>query len=234
MELIFCDESCHLENDGNDIMVLGALKCEAENKSTHYENIRNIKLKYGVSSWSEIKWVKVSPSKLEMYKELIDYFFTQQDLTFRAVIANGKKSLDHDKFNESNHDTWFYKMYYFLLIHFIENNKQYRIFLDIKDTLGGEKLSELHRIVRKKPYSVNIRVKDVLQIRSHESELLQLCDLLIGACSYSARNLNSSQAKSELISHIEKYTHTPLNSSTIRNEKKLNRFIWTPRKSVEH
>ena len=41
---IYCDESCHLEHDDSDIMVLGAMSCEAEEKSNIFNDIRKIKM----------------------------------------------------------------------------------------------------------------------------------------------------------------------------------------------
>lgn len=32
MRLIYCDESCHLERDDINVMVLGATSCDYENK----------------------------------------------------------------------------------------------------------------------------------------------------------------------------------------------------------
>ncbi|WP_026826486.1 MULTISPECIES: DUF3800 domain-containing protein [Exiguobacterium] len=234
MKLVFCDESCHIQNDGFDSMVLGAIQCQEDNKTLHYSNIRSIKSKHGVSSWSEIKWVKVSPSKIEMYKELVDYFFQHEDLYLRVVIANGKKELDHEKFNDSDHDTWFYKMYYLLLNNLMEDKHEYRFFLDIKDTHGGEKLNTLNKIIKNNPryFTSTYKIKDMVQIRSNESELLQLCDLFIGACSYKSRKMKTSDAKQELISYIESYISTSLITTTSIREKKFNRFVWTPRGTV--
>lgn len=37
---IYCDESCHLENDESDIMVLGAITCPDEYKNIVFNEIR--------------------------------------------------------------------------------------------------------------------------------------------------------------------------------------------------
>ena len=100
MHNIYCDESCHLPNDNSDVMVLGAITCSKENKQSIFENIRNIKQKHNVSTWNEIKWTKVSNSKIDMYKELIDYFFQNDDLSFRGLIAKNKSDLDHNRYKE--------------------------------------------------------------------------------------------------------------------------------------
>ena len=89
---IYCDESCHLESDSSDIMVLGGISCNAEDKKQIFEEIRAIKIKHDLSSWFEIKWTKISYKKLEFYKELVDYFFSN-NLRFRGIIATDKKIL---------------------------------------------------------------------------------------------------------------------------------------------
>lgn len=44
-------------------MILGAISCPKEQKRRIFDNIREIKLKYGLDSRFEIKWTKVSDSK---------------------------------------------------------------------------------------------------------------------------------------------------------------------------
>ena len=109
---IYCDESCHLPNDNSEVMVLGAISCLREEKQQIFDDIRNIKKKYNVSTWNEIKWTKVSLSKIDMYKELIDYFFDNESLSFRALIAKNKSQLDHKKYNNGDYNIWYYKMYF--------------------------------------------------------------------------------------------------------------------------
>lgn len=112
---IYCDESCHLEKDNSDVMVLGEMKVGARFLPDIYNRIRQIKVNHGLSSWFEVKWTKVSMSKIDFYLDLIDYFFDTAALSFRSVVATGKKKLDHNTYNESDYDNWYYKMYFQLL-----------------------------------------------------------------------------------------------------------------------
>ena len=128
---VYCDESCHLENDTSPIMVLGAMSCISEKKESIYQDIRKIKKKHGLSSYFEIKWTKVSASKISFYLELLDYFYKNNDLFYRGLIAKGKKELDHERYNEGDYDLWYYKMYYRMLDPVISPNKSYHIMVDI-------------------------------------------------------------------------------------------------------
>ena len=87
---IYCDESCHLENDHQKVMVLGASWCPANKVREISRRIREIKHEYGFNPNFEIKWTKVSPSKEDFYQDIIDYFFDDDDLHFRALIVPDK------------------------------------------------------------------------------------------------------------------------------------------------
>ena len=89
---VYCDESCHLENDGQKAMVLGAVWCPKEKRLEIAERIREIKQKHGLERDFEIKWTKVSPSKLAFYQDIVDYFFDDDDLHFRGlVVPDGRR-----------------------------------------------------------------------------------------------------------------------------------------------
>ena len=141
---IYCDESCHLQYDKSNVMALGAIVCPNEEKSKVYNDIRNIKIKHGVSSWSELKWTKISNTQIELYKELVYYFFNNENLSMRIIVAEGKDKLDNDKYNDGEYNTWYYKMYFRLLDPLIDETENYRVFIDIKDTRGGPKIRKLH------------------------------------------------------------------------------------------
>ena len=81
---LYCDESCHLQKDQSSIMVLGSMYCEAQTKKKIYEKIRSIKEKHNLSSRFEIKWTKVSLSKIDFYLELLEYFWQTEFLCYRA------------------------------------------------------------------------------------------------------------------------------------------------------
>lgn len=231
---IYCDESCHLEKDNFDIMVLGAVTCPAPEKANIYNDIRKIKIKHGLGSYFEIKWTKVSESKVEFYEEVIDYFFGNSVLFYRGLVAKNKKELDHTLYNDGDYDLWYYKMYFLLLEPVILPTEEYRIFIDIKDTKGGPRTVKLHEVLCNNKYDFKQEViKDIKQINSHESEILQLTDLINGVLSYYHRGLlegsKSNLGKKKLIEKVLKL-NIDLNKNTLRNEQKFNLFLWNPRR----
>lgn len=227
MQLIFCDESCHLEHDDSNYMLLGGIRCPKGKKEKIYNDIKKIKEKHGLSEHFEIKWIKVSKAKIEFYEEIIDYFFNENYLSFRTVIAS-KRNLVFGYYSKNDDfASWYYKMYYLLLYGFISINKRYRIFIDIKDSRGGERISLLKEIIHKKLKTKVIN--DINQIHSHTSEILQITDLLIGALGYYKRELNTSEAKLRLVKKILTRTrelNLDISKSTPLKEKKFNVFYW--------
>lgn len=227
-ENIYCDESCYLEHDHKKYMVMGAIKCPKQERKQICIDIRKIKQKYGINKLQEIKWTKISHKKIELYKELINYFFDNNHLTFRAVIVD-KDKINHEKFNQT-HNTFYYKVYYQLLCRVINPQKENYIYLDIKDTKSSRKIKELKKCLAYGMYDFNMKhVNNIQSINSRESELLQLCDILIGAIGYTNRNddkkQNHSLAKEMIVNLISNRSGYNLKQTTFLSEEKFNLFF---------
>lgn len=225
---IYCDESCHLEHDKQKAMVLGAVWCSKDNSDKINNEIKEIKVKYNLSKYFEIKWTKVSAGKLNFYHELVEYFFENPNLHFRALVIPDKSILNHEAFNQT-HDDWYYKMYFNLLNKIIEPRDENYIYLDIKDTRSAGKVRYLEKVLRNSEYDFESKViKKVQNIHSHESQQMQLADLLIGAVSYENRGIETSDSKISITDLIKKMTGYSLKKSTLLSENKFNIFIWKP------
>lgn len=226
---IYCDESCHLERDGHGVMVLGAVWCPADQTRQIAQRIREIKSAHGMAPEFELKWNKVSPAKIELYKSIIDYFFDDDDLRFRAVIIPDKSKLRHADFGQ-DHDTWYYKMMFTLLEPLLAPSASHYIYLDQKDTRSAEKVKGLHDVLCSSLRDFNRKIVERVQtVRSHEVQQIQMADLLIGAVCYANRGLTGSSAKLDLISRIRQRSRYTLTRTTLLQEQKTNLFIWTPR-----
>lgn len=223
---IYCDESCHIENDHQKVMVLGAIWCPIEKVQEISKRIREKKIEHGLSPAFEIKWTKVSPAKKKFYLDIVDYFFDDDDLHFRALIVPDKTLLHHDKFGQT-HDEWYYKMYFDMLKVIINPEDRYRIYLDIKDTRGGIKIEKLHEFLSNAKYDFSREIIERVQIvRSHEIEILQIADILIGAISYLSRHLSGNEGKEAIIARIKERSGYSLELTTLLRESKMNIFKW--------
>ena len=216
---VYCDETCHLENDGINDMVLGAIWCPQDKFKDINQRIQRIKIRNGISPSAELKWTKISPAKTEVYKDLIDYFFDDDALHFRAIIVPDKSRLNHGAFHKT-HDDWYYKMYFDMLKVILSPEDRYEIYIDIKDTHSYQKSQKL----REQP------------VRSNEIQIMQMVDILIGAVGYQNRifdkDFRKSQAKLDLIELIKKRSGYSLTKTTLLREEKCNLFVWDARDTL--
>jgi hypothetical protein len=223
---IYCDESCHLEKDHQPAMVLGAVWCPLDKTREIAQRLREIKVAHGLAADFEIKWTKVSPAKLRFYLDVMDYFFDDDDLHFRALVVPDKTQLRHGDFQQT-HDDWYYKMYFDMLKIILDPKAHYRIYIDIKDTRGAAKIEKLHGVLCHNIFDFSREIIERVQsIRSDEIEQLQLADLLIGAISYCNRGVQTSQAKLALVERMRQRSRYSLTRSTLFREQKVNLFRW--------
>lgn len=230
---IYCDESCHLEHDGIPVMVLGAIWCPVEKTREVAQRVREIKVRHGLRPGFEFKWSKVSPAKLAFYLDILDYFFDDSNIHFRALVVPDKSRLRHAEFGQ-DHDVWYYKMYFTMLKALLHQDARYRIYLDVKDTNSASRVRELHRVLSRNFHDWWHEVIEHVQcVRSHEIDQIQLADLLIGIVSYANRNLSGSEAKLALVDRMRNRSKKDLMRSTPLGEEKVNLFHWKPQEVLD-
>ena len=224
---IYCDESCHLEHDHIPTMAWGAVTCEKYSVNDLSKQIRALKIEHGLKPTFEVKWTKVSPSKANFYLRLVDLFLNDDRLRFRGLVVPDKMKLDHLYFDQS-HDDWYYKMYFTMLRPIFFAPQHYHIYLDIKDSRGGPKTRKLHNFLANSLYDFNREcIERVQQIRSHESEILQVADLLIGALTYANRRLAENRAKMAITNRLrEQFGEQVLTRTSPFASTKFNILIW--------
>ncbi len=224
---IYCDESCHLENDRQPIMALGAVWCNKNEAKRLAQEIAELKRRHNANG--ELKWVKVCNSREKFYLDLVNWFFAEKAIHFRALVVLEKNRLNHDLFNDNSHDNFYYKMYFSLLNKLLSPESKYDIYLDIKDTRSAEKNHKLKEVLCNDRYDfTGEMIGELKNIRSHDSHLLQIADFLLGALSYKHRGLNKNETKLKVIDQIERKGYQ-LTSSTPLREDKFNIFLFTPR-----
>lgn len=224
---IYCDESCHLEHDRQPIMVIGGMWCPKESVKKISDEIREIKNRH--EACGELKWTRVSNSRQDYFLELVDYFFRTPSLNFRCLVVDDKSKLNHDYFNMGSHDSFYYKMYFYMLRNILKRDHRYNIYLDIKDTRSARKIAMLRDVLCNNVYDFTQQIIGNIQnIHSHESEILQLADLFIGAISYYNRGLAANSTKKDVVQRIMSHAGQNLNRSSPPWADKFNLFIFTP------
>ena len=233
---VYCDETCHLEHDGINDMVIGAVWCPQEKLRGINQRLREIKARNGISPRLELKWTKIGPAKVEVYKDVLNYFFDDDDLHFRAIIIPDKSRLNHKAFHQT-HDDWYYKMYFDMLKVILSPEDRFEIYIDIKDTHSYRKTQKLKEVCCNSMYDFSQSVIQRMQpIRSDEVQIMQLVDILIGAVGYTNRvfpaDFVKSKAKLEIIDLIRKRSNYALTRTTLLREDKCNLFVWDARDTL--
>lgn len=219
---VYCDESCHLPNDGSTKMVIGGIWCPYDKVKEISSRIKDIKQEHGINH--EMKWVKISSSKEKAYLDLVNYFFDDDDLHFRVVIVENKDKIDNARFNQTQ-DDFYYKCYFRMLYAILDPSARYNIYLDIKDTCSKRKIRKLYEVLSNSNYDFSHRIINNMQVvRSEEIEIMQLVDVLIGAMSYYARSLNQVKSKTKIINLIERRARANLSKNSLLRESKFNIF----------
>lgn len=227
----FCDESCYQINDGYSHMAIASVWCRKDRKKEITKIIQDIKLKYNITKTTELKWGKVSPATVNMYKEIFAAIKKYRLLKIRVLVTNKEKIKIDAK------DRWYETMYY----HLIEfPTKQtidlykvdtVEIYSDVMNSHSIEQMNKVSNYLQKH-FSRKTKAKFVSKVcESKDVTLIQIADLLAGASTYANRGLITSQAKRDLLWYIEKLFNINFKKTT--NTKygvisNYNVFVYDP------
>jgi hypothetical protein len=225
---VYCDESQSdvfaSKRDSARFLVIGSVWLEKSCTAALKHDIHLLRERHKIGP--EFKWSKVSPSRLAFYDELISWFFGQGlELRFRCIVV-AKDEVDLVRFHDSDAELGFYKFYYQLLHHWIDDFNDYRIFCDFKKDRISGRLQALGQCLDASNLTAN--VSGIQWVRSEESVLIQLADVLTGLVSskYNGR-VGPLGAKSKLAARVEKLLGREINH-TASSEKKFNVFRIKP------
>ena len=226
---IYCDESCHLKSNNSKYMLIGAIYCPKIKVKEINNYIKKLKENYNLSNNIELKWNKIDKKTENLYLDIIDYFFNNNDLKFRVMVID-KERLNHKKYNQTEND-FYHKAYYEMLKYIINRNNSYNIYPDIKDTNSYYYHQVMLNYLKIKILDTNNEIiKKVQPIKSYEAQILQINDILIGALSYSYRKLSDNDAKLNIIKKIDSLY--PDNLDETSYSEKFNIFMWKPRNDI--
>ncbi|KIC43848.1 hypothetical protein RA28_19680 [Ruegeria sp. ANG-S4] len=220
---VYCDEAfpdlLTSQNPNADYLMIGSLWLPSDLRAQAKERIAELREKHSV--WGEIKWTKVSPSKIDFYLDLVDMFFGFGDaMRFRCIAVNhANVNMAH---HEDDHELGFYKFYYQVLHHWILHNNTYRIFCDMKSNRDPQRFGKLRKVLSNA--NLDAEVECVQALPSREVVLIQLADLLLGAAgSRLNRTLRVGSAKEAVVHKIEERLGRQI-APTWQNERKFNVF----------
>lgn len=221
---VYCDESrpdlFTSKNPSASHLVIGSLWLAASDRAEFKSVIHDLRDRHRIGG--EFKWQKVSPSKLSFYTEIIRWFLSTEDrLRFRCIVVDWKK-VKFGQFHGNDQELGFYKFYYQMLHHWILDFNRYAIFCDFKSNRLPDRIHVLQSCLK----ASNLTSTSTVQaIRSRESVLMQLCDVLTGmVCASVNGKLGNETAKAKLVNQLESSLGRSI-AHTVRDELKFNVFV---------
>ena len=196
--VVYCDESRHEGPGHHTYMSIGGLWVPRSEKIELTRQFRA--LCRSLNLRSEIKWNKVSATRLEAYKRLVDFFFEHDSLLYRVIVVNRTK-VNVEKYHGGDWELGFYKFYYEMLEKWLMKGNQYLILVDFQQNKGANRYSDL-RSVLEQTVKGKAEIRDLTVIDSKYTPLSQLCDLLTGSVSASWCGLTEGTAKADLAAYI--------------------------------
>ena len=175
---IYCDESCWealYDKTSHSYAAIGGIWIPAEKRKGIKTFISELKAKYGL--YGEMKWNHICPKSVDMYREMVNMFFDDEQMRFRAICIKAAE-VNHERFNAGNGELGFYKFYFQLIHHWMIMGNSYHVFVDYKTNGYQHRVRELGTILN------NTSTAELTQIQalpSEESVLIQMADVLTGA-----------------------------------------------------
>lgn len=218
--VIYCDESCHDLTAHHKFMSIGGLKVPLTDKAELSHELRALMRSCNLNA--ELKWSKVSNKRLDDYKKIVDFFFEHTEISFRAIVVEQAKV--KMQLHGKDEELAFYKFYYEMLEKWLTLGCEYLILLDYKSNRGADRYTTLktylERYLRGKAW-----IRDLTTIRSKETPLAQLCDVLTGSIAAAYNEIGEGTAKEALANYIaSRAGFESLRTSTPLTATKLNIF----------
>ncbi len=202
-------------------LLIGGLWLPTELRGELKSNIRDVKKKYHIAH--EIKWHKLGVRHEDLCRDAIDIFIKHGDqLRFRCIAVEGDK-VDLVRFHESDAELGFYKFYYQMIVHWILDFNEYRIFCDEKTNRAGDRLRTLGKVLN--CANISSKVVSVQALPSNEVLIIQLVDLLLGiASSRFNETMKQGTVKERLVRYLENRLGIQSLQPTGKWEQKFNIF----------
>src|SRR5664280_2745899 len=86
---IYCDESRHEGQRNQRFMVIGGLWLPRESRQELLSCLHAIQESHRITG--ELKWGKLSKSRLPGYQAIVDFLANRQDVHFRCIVVDKSK-----------------------------------------------------------------------------------------------------------------------------------------------
>lgn len=227
--LISCDES---GTDGQRYYGFGTLWMNWQRRGNFSRMISDLRALHGADE--ELKWNRVSSRRLELYRDLVEKFFTTHWLSFHCLVV--EKAIVKKELHDGDYDLARRKHFTELLVNKIRRRlklgegrpQTFRVWVDpiaSRYAKADEVVGIISNHVLASVFGTHRPVDRVFTKDSKTTASIQLCDVLLGAVMNAWQQKASSEAKLDLSSWIAHHLGwDDLRSDTKPRERKFN--VW--------
>lgn len=222
---IYCDEA---STTVARYMLIGGLWVPWDVEPTIRASLAGVRARHGLGA--EMKWTKVSQRMLQAYQDFVDVFFNIGQVSFKCIVLD-THILDYKSYHKGDEELGFYKFYYQLISRNLQPGNLYWLYTDERKNRKPYRLAVLKLTVNrwwKKQAGVE-PLRNVEARRSHDEDLIQLADVLLGALGYAWNEQSGSPAKLALAAHLaQRLGWSTLRLATRPAAHKFNVWKWQP------
>ena len=225
---VYTDES---STQGKRFMLIGGVWIPATAEGALRADIAQIRAQHSLGR--EMKWGKVSANKLVGYRRLVDAFFASRHARFKCIVVD-THVVNYRRYSEGDGELGFYKFYFQLLSRTIEDGCDYVVIADHRtNTTDLPSFKTLRDCcngwcARRSRTTVPSPIRSISPRDSKSEDLIQVCDVLLGAVGARFNRDVISLTKLALVEHIEKRVGRPLHNRCWPSVQKFNVWAWMP------
>ena len=227
---IYCDEA---STTNARYMLIGGLWSPQDSEAAVRDVLTQVRVQHRLRA--EMKWTKVSQTMLPAYEDFVDVFFAAPRLAFKCIVLD-THIVDYKTFHGGDEELGFYKFYYQLISRNLLPDNLYWLFNDERKNRKPYRLAAL-KIIVNRWWMRRAEVEPLRNVearRSHDEDMIQLADILLGAIAYAWNEQRGSPAKLALMAHIAQRLGWPtLRVATRPASAKVNIWKWQPTSSTQ-
>lgn len=235
-DFVFIIDEAGISNDR--FTVVGGICMHRDMVEGVYQTISEYRIALNMKS--ELKWSKISDQKEVEYRWLVDYFFAlnnSNSIQFHALVFDSHQ-WNHKKYNNNDSDIGLSKLYYQLILHkFIRTyGRQGTLYVCMDHRHSSTSLNDLRDMLNAAAARdhglVGGPLKQLVSQHSHDNDLLQLNDVILGAvCAVrNGKHLLANYRKSKRIIALEVLEKSGLQTFERDSHRDISRFtVWNMR-----
>lgn len=232
----FMDESGLLTTPGERAFALGIIILQ--HSTELHKKITDLKSKKGMKS--EFKFTDIANKNIDLYKELIDIYFSA-NFTHFSVMVFDRNTIDIEKYHKNNQYHAYNSFTAKLILESLDVSEYIAIIADDVTTPKDDNFEKQIKETIKSKLRRNA-LFGIVRAESHAFTLLQMADVLIGLCAFAFKIKykqiipENKNPKLRVLKYLQTKLNEPILSKTMDRRLsygrifKVTEVVFSPKK----